>query len=206
MFTLALVRIDAMKMNSLNTQTGRCFLSGWNLVEMSIAMCVSSIVMAALLQTSLFTSRSFAAMANYNDLDRASRNALDYMTRDIRQAKVFSPIYSSTNFMFFTNIDNSYFGFVWNPRDKTMSRVEGQYNAAANSFFNLRTNQLLAGCDFFSFRIWQRNPTNGFLFPWSSANNPIDTKLVDVSWRCSRRVLAQFNTESVQTAKIVLRN
>lgn len=196
-----------MKINSsTNPQTGRRFLAGWTLAEMSIAMCISSIVMAALLQTSLFTSRSFAAMANYADLDRDSRNALDIMTRDIRQAKVFSPIYSSTNFMLFTNIDNSYFGFVWNSNDQTMSRVQGQYNASANTFFNLQTNVLLAGCDFFSFRIWQRNPTNGFLFPWSSAGNPVDTKLVDVSWRCKRRVLSQFNTESVQTAKIVLRN
>lgn len=181
-------------------------LAAWTLAEMSIAMCVSSIIMAALLQTSLFTSRGFVAMGNYGDLDRASRNALDTMTRDIRQAKVFSPIYSSTNYMYFTNMDNSYFGYVWNPNDKSLSRVDGDYDVAKNAFVNLRTNVLLTGCHFFSFRIWLRNPTNGFLFPYSANSSPVDTKLVDVSWRCSRRVLDQYNTESVQTAKIVLRN
>jgi hypothetical protein len=181
-------------------------LAAWTLAEMSIAMCVSSIIMAALMQTTLFTSRSFVAMGNYADLDRASRNALDTMTRDIRQAKVFSPIYSSTNFMYFTNMDNSYFGYVWDANNKTMVRVDGDYNAGSSTFINVRTNILLTGCQYFSFRIWLRNPTNGFVFPYSANTSPVDTKLVDVSWRCSRRVLAQFNTESVQTAKIVLRN
>ena len=32
-------------------------------------------------------------------------------------------------------------------------------------------------------------------------------KLVDLNWRCSRQILQQkVNTESVQTAKIVIRN
>ncbi len=195
-----------MKLYSSNSRIAVRFAAAWTIMEMSIAMCVSSILMAALMQTSLFTSRSFVAMGNYSDLDRASRNALDNMTRDIRQAKVFSPLYYSTNFMYFTNMDNSYFGYAWNPNDKTVSRINGNYNPANSTFFNLQTNVVLTGCDFFSFRIWLRNPTNGFLFPYSANGSPVDTKLVDVSWRCSRRVLAQFNTESVQTAKIVMRN
>jgi len=178
----------------------------WTLLETSVAVCISSVIMAALMQTSLFTSRSFVALGNYNELDQLSRNALDTMTREIRQAKVFSPQYYRTNMMVFTNLNSSYFGYVWDPRTKVVSRITGDFNAAKNSFVNITTNTLLTGCEYFSFRIWQRNPTNGFLFPYSASANPIDTKLVDISWRCSRRVLSQFNTESVQTAKIVLRN
>jgi type II secretory pathway pseudopilin PulG len=179
---------------------------GWTLLEMTVSVGIGSIVMAAVMQTSLFTSRSFVALGNYNDLDQASRNTLDQMTRDIRQAKVFSPQYYNTNFMYFTNLDNSYFGYVWNPETRVVSRVTGTYDAAHHSFNNTQRSDLLTGCQFFSFRIWLRNPTNGFLFPFSANSSPVDTKLVDVSWRCSRRVLNQFNTESVQTAKIVLRN
>ena len=195
-----------MKLTCFPALSGRRALWAWTLTELTVAMCVSSIMMAALLETSLFTSRGFAAMGNYNDLDRASRNALDHMTRDIRQAKVFSPAYSSTNYMFFTNLNDSYFGYVWNKNDKSVIRVDGDYNADDKSFVNLRTNVVLTGCQMFSFRIWLRNPTNGFLFPYSANSSPVNTKLVDVSWRCSRRVLDQYNTESVQTAKIVLRN
>jgi len=178
----------------------------WTLIELTISVGISSMIMAALMQTSLFTSRSFVAMGNYADLDRASRNALDNMTRDIRQAKVFSPTYYRTNMMVFTNLNGSYFGYLWDPSSKQVCRLTGDYDSAHDTFINIQTNVMLTGCDFFSFRIWQRNPTNGFLFPYSAEDNPIDTKLVDVSWRCQRRVLNQYNTESVQTAKIVLRN
>ena len=42
---------------------------------------------------------------------------------------------------------------------------------------------------------------------YSASNNPAICKLVSVSWRCSRTILGQkVNTESVQTAKIVIRN
>jgi len=171
-----------------------------------VAMGLATIVMAALMQTSMFTSRSFVAMGNYADLDRASRNALDHMTRDIRQAKLLSPEYYRENLMVFTNLNGGYFGYAWDPRAKTVIRFTGDYDPATDTFLNAQTNVMLTGCDFFSFRIWQRNPTNGFEFPYSTTSHPLDTKLVDVSWRCSRRVLSQFNTESVQTAKIVLRN
>lgn len=180
--------------------------AGWSLVEMAMTLGVGSVCMAALMQTSLFTSRSFVAMGNYNDLDRASRGALDLMTRDIRQAKVFSPNYYNTNFMYFTNLDSSYFGYVWDPSTKVVSRVNGVYNPVNHSFVSTGNRVLLTGCNYFSFRIWLRNPTNGFMFPYSADSSAIDTKLVDVSWRCSRRVLEKYNTESVQTAKIVLRN
>lgn len=180
--------------------------AGWTLLETSIAVCISSVIMAAVMQTSMFTSRSFVAMGNYNELDQDSRNALDTMTREIRQAKVFSPQYYRTNMMFFTNLNSSYFGYLWDPRTKVVSRLSGDFNPASSSFLNIRTNTMLTGCQYFSFRIWQRNPTNGFRFPYSSTSSAIDTKLVDVSWRCQRRVLNQFNTESVQTAQIVLRN
>ncbi len=193
-------------MNLLPPSPPRRRQAGWTLLETSIAVCLSSLIMGALMQTSLFTSRSFVALGNYCELDQASRNALDTMTREIRQAKVFSPQYYRTNMMAFTNLNNSFFGYVWDPRSKVVSRFSGDFNAANSSFVNVRTNIMLTGCEYFSFRIWQRNPTNGFKFPYSATSTAIDTKLVDVSWRCSRRVLNQFNTESVQTAQIVLRN
>ncbi len=180
--------------------------AGWTVLEICVALGIGSVIMMALMQTSMFTSRSFVAMGNYSDLDRASRNALDQMTRDIRQAKVFSPEYSRNDLMVFTNLDRSFFGYSWDAAAQTVSRLTGSYNPATDSFFNIQTNVLLTGCDFFSFRIWLRNPTNGFVFPYSASSSAVDAKLVDVSWRCKRRVLNQYNTESVQTAKIVMRN
>ena len=68
------------------------------------------------------------------------------------------------------------------------------------------TSTLLLGqCDFLNFDISQRNPSNNFTF-YPETNVSL-AKLIDVSWKCSRKVLgAKINTESVQTAKIVIRN
>ncbi len=69
--------------------------SAFSLLEMTVAVAIGSIILIAVAQVSAYSARSFVAMGNYADLDRYSRNALDNMTRDIRQAKVYS--YYGTN-------------------------------------------------------------------------------------------------------------
>ena len=59
---------------------------GFTLVEMMIGLGLSSLILALSGSLWLFGSRSFVAMGNYTDLDAKSRNALDLMSRDIRQA------------------------------------------------------------------------------------------------------------------------
>lgn len=176
-----------------NTPRRHAAPGAWTLLEMIIAISIGSIVLAAVLQTWAFTSRSFVAMANYDDLNRTSRYTLDQMTRDIREAKVVG--YFSTNRLVFTNTDGSAFAYNWDPATQMVTKEVGEV-----------TNSLLKSCDSFCFYVYQRNPTNGFLFPYSSTNAPNLTKLVQVTWHCSRRFLNESNTESVQTAKIVLRN
>src|ERR1041385_7075294 len=58
---------------------------GFTLIDSSVGMVVSAIVLAALLGFSVYASRSFAALSNYVELEQKSQNALDTMTRDIRQ-------------------------------------------------------------------------------------------------------------------------
>lgn len=170
----------------------------WTLTEMLITLGIGSLVMMAVMQTALFTARSFVAMGNYADLDRASRHALDTMSREIREAKAVRYLGSS---LIFTNMDNSWFYYLWDQNNRIVSRISGQLGVPG-----ARTERLLVGCDQFSMRVFLRNPTNQFWFPYSASGQEQNTKLVDLRWRCSRRVLNQFNTESVQTAKIVLRN
>jgi hypothetical protein len=170
-----------------------------SLLDMMVAMGIGSLLMAAVMQTSVWTSRSFCALGNYNDLDRKSRSALDNMTRDIRQARVLS--FANTNQMFFTNQDNTWFSYQWDPANKVVTKT-----ASALGSFGRTNTTVLTGCDYFSFSIFMRNPTNQFWFPYSANSQPTLAKLVNVSWRCSRQVVGQYNTESVQTAKIVLRN
>jgi hypothetical protein len=64
---------------------------------------------------------------------------------------------------------------------------------------------LLTNCDFLTFQIFQRNPVSASYDVYPTAN-AASCKLINVSWICSRSILgSRLNTESVQTAKIVIR-
>ena len=64
---------------------------------------------------------------------------------------------------------------------------------------------MLTNCDFLAFAYYKKTPTNNFDFvPTTDAGQ---VKLISVSWRCSRSILgSKLNTESVQTARVVMRN
>lgn len=179
--------------------TGRLrHLSGLSLIEMVVAVAISSIIFAAVASFATFTARRFVSTGNYADLDRASRNALDMMTRDIRAAKSMTAF--TTNKLTMTAFDNSTLIYEYSPSSGKLTRKASTAETV-----------LLEQCDYLSFQVFQRRPMPGFQFfpATNSAGNydPSIAKLVDVSWRCSRKILGQkMNTESVQTAKIVMRN
>jgi Tfp pilus assembly protein PilW len=165
-----------------------------SITELMVAVLVGSLVIAVVYTITLFTAKSFAAMGNYGDLDNASRNALDVLSRDLRQSR--SLIGFATNQL--TLLDNSTNALVysWDPDSRNVTR---------GSVTDGVTNVILSQCDYLSFDISQRNPSNNFSF--YSTTTPSLAKLVDVSWRCSRTIFGnKVNTESVQTAKIVIRN
>jgi hypothetical protein len=142
----------------------------------------------------VFTARTFVATGNYADLDRASRNALDQITRDVRAARSVTAFSSSK----LTLMDNNtnVLVYEWKPSTSQLTRQSGGF-----------TTVLLQQCDYLTFSNYIRVPTNAWSWYPVGTNNVSLTKLVDVSWRCSRKILGQkVNTESVQTAKIVLRN
>ena len=161
--------------------------------EMLVATAIGGIVLAAVCSLSMFSARSFVGIGNYIELDQASRDALDNLSLAIRQTaglKSYSP-HSLT----FTNLDNSQLVVTWNPQTRRVTETQGG-----------TSKTLLTECDYLQFNMSQRNPSNG-VFAFYPASGPATCKLVDVSWRCSRTLLGKkFHTESVQTAKIVIRN
>lgn len=157
-------------------------------------MSIASVVFAAMASFTIYTARSFVAIGNYGDLDRASRNALDILTRDIRESRSLSS-YASNKLVFVAN-DTNALTFEFKKDTAQLIRTKGT-----------STKVLLEGCDALEFHISQRYPSNNFMFYAPSSNALSQAKLVDVSWKCSRKILGKkFNTESVQTAKIVIRN
>jgi hypothetical protein len=166
------------------------------LVELLIASGIGTIVATVALLISMFCGRSFSSLANYVDLDQKSRNALDFMLKEIRQAKALT--YYATNTIKLTDFSDQQLAYAWNPSTGELRRsVNGVQDA----------KPLLTGCDQLRFNVYQRNPFAGAYGFYPITNNVAECKLVEVSWLCSRKLLGRScNTESVQTAKIVLRN
>ena len=166
--------------------------SAFTVIEMTVAFGLATIVAAAVATTSLFTARSFQAAGNYSDLHRASRQTLETMSRDIRQAKVLTSF--ATNQIVFSDLTNGTFSYTWDSTAGTLTRV-----------YNGHSRVMLKNCDSLAFHISQRTPSNNFTF-WP-ANGATNAKLIDVNWVCSRPLFGQkANTESIQTAKITIRN
>jgi hypothetical protein len=176
-----------------NSRRRRAF----TLVEFIVAAALASMILVAVLSLAFFSARSFAALTNYVDLDNVSRNTLDHMLREIRQAEALT--YHSENMLSFQHVDpisKSAFtvSYVYSPSARTLTRVQGTMRLI-----------LLRECDFLRFAIFQRNPMPGTWDQYPTAT--VDTcKLVQLSWVCSRTILgARVNTESVQSAKVVIR-
>ncbi len=169
----------------------------FTLVEIIVAAGLAGIILVAVLSLAFFSARSFAALTNYVDLDNISRNTLDHMLREIRQADALT--YYSTNTLTFQHTDpttGSPFtvSYVYSPTGRTLTRIQGSMR-----------NIMLRECDFLRFSIFQRNPLPGTWDQYPTAT--VDTcKLVQLSWVCSRTILgARVNTESVQSAKVIIR-
>ena len=164
------------------------------LLEMMITVGVGMIALAAVGSMMLYTARSFVASGNYADLDRASFIALDTLSRDLRQSRALTAF--TTNKLTLTDNDSGTLIYEYDP-------ATGQFTRQKNG----QTTVLLEQCDFLNFAIYQRNPTKGWNWYPVTTNLVSTTKLIDVSWKCSRKILgAKVNTESVQTAKVVIRN
>ena len=181
-----------MKFSSNPTSFHRRSSAAFTLVEILIGNSIGLIAMTVLASLTLFTSRSFVAIGNYNELEHDSSIALDNLSRDIRGAEALASF--TTNRVELRSAGGQIVTYAYSPGSRTLVRTKGSQQTV-----------LLEGCDFLRFNMSQRNPSNNFHF--YPASTVAEAKLLDVSWRCSRRVLGkQINTESVQTAKIVLRN
>jgi Tfp pilus assembly protein PilW len=166
----------------------------FTLIETMMAAGITSILLIALSQLTFYTGRSFAALTNYVELDKFSRSALDQMIYKVRQADELTE-FAPTKIAFNYQKTNK-LSYVYSPSARTMTET-----------LNGKSKTLLKECDKLEFSIFQRNPESGSYdqFPATLTNSA--AKLVQVSWVCSRTVLGLLvNTESVQSAKIVIRN
>lgn len=192
---------------SLHTSSLRTRQSGFTLVEMFISIAVGLVVIGAIMTLAVISAQNFAATANYVQMNDQSRNALDRISREIRNATALQSF--STNNPQYLVFTNSYHG-----KSATITFDAGT-GALTLDKTGEPTMSLLSGCDSFSFQIFNRYPIiNSTSITFARSTNAISNsldprfcKVVNMSWKCSRTILgSKLNTEIVQTAQVVLRN
>jgi type II secretory pathway component PulJ len=168
--------------------------AAWTLLEMMIAVGVFSIASAAIGSAYVFSLRSFQALSNYNILDQQNREAMDLLTREIRQANMVSS---------FTNGQNSSLTLV----DGALRSVTYSFNR--NTQQMIRTSNgvskvLLDNCSLLNFHLGMRPPTTNYgYYPTTDINK---AKIVDLTWKTRRYLPGGIaNSENIQTARIVIR-
>lgn len=172
--------------------------SALTLIEMMFSILIGTLIIAAALQLFIYASRVYTSFNNYDQFNRQSRHALDEMLSDIRQCHHLIG-YSSNSIMqqlIFTNMPGSTVGgFSYTYQNGALIRTWGT-----------DTSILVTNLSSLAFNLSQRNPSNNFTF--YPATSPTLTKLINVTWVCSLPVYGSelTNTESIQTANIVIRN
>lgn len=177
---------------------------GYTMVEVMVATGLGGIILAGVASLIMYASKSSLAMVNYTDLDGKSRYALDVISREIRQANALMG-YQANRSLTLTNSDQA-------------AAITLTYDPTARTVVMSKTGQadqtVLTECDNWAFSLYQRTPyitaTNLIYYPATNTTGVLDVslcKLINLSWKCSRTIFAQkVNTESVQSAQVVLRN
>ncbi len=163
------------------------------LIDFLVGAGLASLVLLILSLLLVFGGRSFLAMANYVILDKNSRQTLDKMTKEIRQCNSLTT--AATNYLVFQDADGGTLLYYYFPDNQTLYRFKNWVQDPGPT---------LTGCKYLLFGIYQRNPISGTYdqYPTAVATN---TKVVQLSWICARTNLTGLNTESVQSAKVVIR-
>ena len=172
-------------------------------IELLVTVGLGALVLTVVTMLFLFGMRSFGSIGNYSAMDAQSRLALDLMSQEIRQSgQVFGAQTGGAVKWLTVGVTNANGSvttnrFTW---DSSTGDMLWEKNGTA-------PRTLLTGCDQWSFTFYQRSPdTNGqwHFFPTSDISL---CKMINMSWRCSRtNIIRKFNTESMVTAELVMRN
>ncbi len=165
---------------------------GATLVDTVMALGVAGLLMAVLASLTMYSGRNLLAILNYADLNDKNRIAVDTMTRDLRECN--RVISCTSTRLDIEDADGSTISYIYSSGAGTLTRT-----------LNGVTRTLVTGCEALTFSLGTRNPIGGTFNVVSTTDVSI-AKVVNVSWNCSRTILgSKANTESVQTARIVIR-
>lgn len=176
----------------------------FTVVEVLIASGLFGLAGLALGSIYLYSTRTFAALANYATLDQNNRNAMDEMTREIRACmQIMSVTTNSAGNVIAINLINS-----------TGASVTYSFDAA-NQNLTRTSNQdsppskvLVPNCQMLSFTIGQRTPDNTNFDVYPPVNPGDSIQVLDMTWKAWKAIPGSSvgTSEEIQTAHVVIRN
>jgi prepilin-type N-terminal cleavage/methylation domain-containing protein len=178
---------------------------GLTLVEMLVATGIGVILITIIVALTAYAERSFAVTSSHVELESKSRNALDKLSRELRQATAVIRCDTNLPLKSFT-VTNAVDGFAltlsWDADVKTL-RLEKVGPTPDDN----RSEKLLSNCERWDFTFCDRTPSVGPTeVSFNSVSNLADCKLIQMSWTCRQELIGQLETENVQEMQIALRN
>jgi len=168
--------------------------AGFTLIELSFGIGLGALVATVIASLVLYSGQNFAALVNYTDMDTVGLNAMDTVSRDIRQANGILA-YSSNSITFSTDVTNQNLVYAYSSGSRALTRKLG--SAAATT--------VLSECDGLTFSIYQRTPIAGS-FNQFEPGTTNEAKVVFLTWKCSRTIYGKkVTTDNASTARIVMR-
>ena len=174
----------------------------FTLTEVLVASAILGIVGAAICSVYMTTTRTFVSLANYAQLDQINRNAMDYLTREIRQAREVVSVTTNANGKIISVALVNFDGYTVNYTFDSMGQRFTRWASDGSG-----TKTLLSNCKLLQFNVYQRTAvTNSFdEYPQIGANDSI--QVVQLTWQASKTALGGIaNSENIQTARVVIRN
>jgi len=178
---------------------------GLTLVEMLIATGIGALMLGIILALVAYAERSFAVTSSHVDLESKGRNALDKLTRELRQATAVISCDTNLPFKWLT-VTNAVEGFAltlsWDAETKNLALERVGPTPDDN-----RREKLLGNCERWDFTFCQRAPSVGpSEVSFSPASSLADCKLIMMSWTCRQELIGKLETENVQEMQVALRN
>ena len=176
---------------------------GFTLVEYVVATSIGLLVLAVALLLWGYANRTCASLMAYVELSAASKNALDRVSQQVRNAKHVQSCSRNKLVLLMpaTGSDVSTLTYAYDAATKTLKQTIVHAN------MQQETATLLTGCTDFEFSVFQRTPMSNSFQLYTNGWSTNTAKVVQMRWKCARKLTGDKNNVETQiAAKVVIRN
>lgn len=177
---------------------------GFTLVEYMISASIGVLVLGVGVMLWAYASRNCASLLGYIEMSATSKNALDRISQQVRNAISVQSCASNDLTIYIPGKTGSYQHRIRYYYDKTTKKLMQDRQTAKSE---KETTTLLTGCTNFSFQVFQRTPISNSAALYSNNWKTNTAKVVQMQWTCIRQITgSQSSLENQVSAKVIIRN